>query len=130
MIRERGQEWRRVTWNEALQHIADTMAKTVKERGADKIMVLSSARGTNEENYVAQKFVRAGLGTHNIDCCARVCHAPTAAAMRVAFGTGAARARSRTSTTRRPSSSPAATRSKRTPSWARGCGRPFAAEPS
>ena len=90
MVRERGGEWRRVTWNEALQHIADTMAKTVKERGADKIMVLSSARGTNEENYVAQKFVRAGLGTHNIDCCARVCHAPTAAAMRVAFGTGAA----------------------------------------
>ena len=90
MMREHGGEWRRVSWNEALQHIADTMAKTVKERGADKVMVLSSARGTNEENYVAQKFVRAGLGTHNIDCCARVCHAPTASAMRVAFGTGAA----------------------------------------
>jgi formate dehydrogenase major subunit len=90
MMREHGGEWRRVTWNEALQHIADTIAKTVRERGADKVMVLSSARGTNEENYVAQKFVRAGLGTHNIDCCARVCHAPTAAAMRVAFGTGAA----------------------------------------
>jgi formate dehydrogenase major subunit len=83
-------EWRRVTWNEALQHIADTLAQTVRERGADKIMMLSSARGTNEENYVAQKFVRAGLGTHNIDCCARVCHAPTAAAMRMSFGTGAA----------------------------------------
>ena len=90
MMREHGGEWRRVSWNEALQHIADTMAKTVKKRGADKVMVLSSARGTNEENYVAQKFVRAGLGTHNIDCCARVCHAPTASAMRVAFGTGAA----------------------------------------
>jgi formate dehydrogenase major subunit len=90
MVRERGGEWRRVTWNEALQHIADTIAKTVRERGADKVMVLSSARGTNEENYVAQKFVRAGLGTHNIDCCARVCHAPTAAAMRLSFGTGAA----------------------------------------
>ena len=97
MIRERGTrpgdvpgEWKRVTWNEALQHIADSIAKTVRERGADKVMVLSSARGTNEENYVAQKFVRAGLGTHNIDCCARVCHAPTAAAMRMSFGTGAA----------------------------------------
>jgi formate dehydrogenase major subunit len=97
MMRERGAgpdggygEWKRVTWNEAFQHIADTIAKTVKDRGADKIMMLSSARGTNEENYVAQKFVRAGLATHNIDCCARVCHAPTAAAMRVAFGTGAA----------------------------------------
>ncbi len=85
-----GGEWRRVSWDEALQHIADTVARTVKERGPDKIMVLSSARGTNEENYVAQKFVRKGLGTHNIDCCARVCHAPTAAAMRMSFGTGAA----------------------------------------
>ncbi len=97
MVRERGTrpgdgygEWKRVTWNEALQHIADTIAKTVRERGADKVMMLSSARGTNEENYVAQKFVRKGLGTHNIDCCARVCHAPTAAAMRMSFGTGAA----------------------------------------
>src|SRR5262245_14696020 len=90
MMREHGGEWRRVTWNEALQHIADTIAKTVKQRGADKIMMLSSARGTNEENYVAQKFVRKGLATHNIDCCARVCHAPTAAAMRMSFGTGAA----------------------------------------
>jgi formate dehydrogenase major subunit len=91
MMRDRvGGEWRRVSWDEALQHIADTVARTVKQRGADKIMVLSSARGTNEENYVAQKFVRKGLGTHNIDCCARVCHAPTAAAMRMSFGTGAA----------------------------------------
>ncbi|MEQ1831547.1 MAG: formate dehydrogenase subunit alpha [Candidatus Eisenbacteria bacterium] len=90
MMRERGQDWRRVTWDEALTHIADTIRKTVAERGADKIMMLSSARGSNEENYVAQKFVRAGLHTHNIDCCARVCHAPTAAAMRMSFGTGAA----------------------------------------
>jgi formate dehydrogenase major subunit len=90
MVRERGGEWKRVRWNDALQHIADTVARTVKQRGPDKIMLLSSARGTNEENYVAQKFVRKGLGTHNIDCCARVCHAPTAAAMRMSFGTGAA----------------------------------------
>jgi len=90
MMRERGGEWRNVTWDEAYRHIADTIARTVRERGADRIMMLSSARGTNEENYVAQKFVRKGLGTHNIDCCARVCHAPTAAGMRVAFGTGAA----------------------------------------
>ena len=90
MIRERGGEWRNVTWDEALDHIADGIRDTVAKRGADKVMMLSSARGSNEENYVAQKFVRKGLGTHNIDCCARVCHAPTAAAMRMSFGTGAA----------------------------------------
>jgi formate dehydrogenase major subunit len=90
MMRAHGGEWRRASWGEALTHIANIIRSTVENRGPDKIMVLSSARGTNEENYVAQKFVRKGLGTHNIDCCARVCHAPTAAAMRMSFGTGAA----------------------------------------
>ena len=52
--------------------------------------MLGSARGTNEENYVAQKFARVVLGTNNIDCCARVCHAPTAVAMKRMLGTGAA----------------------------------------
>jgi formate dehydrogenase major subunit len=52
--------------------------------------VLGSARGTNEENYLAQKFARVVLGTNNVDCCARVCHAPTAAAMKAMLGTGAA----------------------------------------
>jgi len=51
---------------------------------------LSSSRCTNEENYLFQKWFRAGLGTNNVDCCARVCHAPSAAGMRASFGTGAA----------------------------------------
>ena len=42
----------------------------------DSIGVLGSARATNEENYLAQKFARVVLGTNNVDCCARVCHAP------------------------------------------------------
>src|SRR5208282_4442924 len=48
---------------------------------------LSSSRCTNEENYLFQKWFRAGLGTNNVDCCARVCHAPSAAGMRESFGT-------------------------------------------
>ena len=52
--------------------------------------MLGSARATNEENYLAQKFARVVLGTNNVDCCARVCHAPTAAAMKTMLGTGAA----------------------------------------
>ena len=65
-------------------------ARSVAKHGPDSIGVLSSARGTNEENYVAQKFARVVLGTNNIDCCARVCHSPTAAAMKMTLGTGAA----------------------------------------
>jgi formate dehydrogenase major subunit len=52
--------------------------------------VLGSARATNEDNYAIQKFARAVLGTNNVDCCARVCHAPSAVALREMFGTGAA----------------------------------------
>ena len=58
--------------------------------GPQSVGMLGSARGTNEENYVAQKFARVVLGTNNIDCCARVCHAPTAVAMKQMLGTGAA----------------------------------------
>jgi formate dehydrogenase major subunit len=51
---------------------------------------ISSARCTNEENYLMQKFFRAIVGTNNIDGCARVCHSPTALGMQRTLGTGAA----------------------------------------
>ena len=89
MIRRDG-EWQRVSWDEVNQFIADRLSEAVAKHGPDSIGVLSSARGTNEENYVAQKFARVVLGTNNIDCCARVCHSPTAAAMKMTLGTGAA----------------------------------------
>lgn len=89
MIRRNG-EWKQVTWDEVIQFIADALQKTMAQHGPDSIGVLSSSRGTNEENFVAQKFARVVLGTNNIDCCARVCHSPTAAAMKMTLGTGAA----------------------------------------
>ncbi len=89
MIRE-GATWRKVTWPEAVQFVAQRLGEIVATHGADSIGVLGSARGTNEENYLAQKFARVVLGTNNVDCCARVCHAPTAAGMKMTLGTGAA----------------------------------------
>ncbi|MDP2342732.1 MAG: formate dehydrogenase subunit alpha [Deltaproteobacteria bacterium] len=73
------------SWDEALSLV---VAKLQEHRG--RVAGLSSSRCTNEENYLFQKWMRAGLGTNNVDCCARVCHAPTAAGMRRVFGTGAA----------------------------------------
>src|SRR5688572_33360536 len=70
--------------------VATNFRRVVEEAGPDSIGVLASARGTNEENYLAQKFARVVLGTNNVDCCARVCHAPTAAGMKQTLGTGAA----------------------------------------
>lgn len=85
-----GSGWRPATWAEAVDQVATKLAKIVNERGPGAVGVLGSARATNEENYLAQKFARTVLGTNNVDCCARVCHAPTAAAMRAVLGTGAA----------------------------------------
>lgn len=89
MLRTDG-TWRRVSWSEATTFIAERFRSILKEHGPDSIGVLGSARGTNEENYLAQKFARVVLGTNNVDCCARVCHAPTAAGMKMMLGTGAA----------------------------------------
>lgn len=89
MIRVNGQ-WLKVSWEKAIRHTAERLTEILKTSGADCIGLLGSARATNEENYLTQKFARVVLGTNNVDCCARVCHAPTAAGMRQTLGTGAA----------------------------------------
>lgn len=89
LIREGG-AWRTVSWEEATACAADRLTRIIARHGPDSVGMLGSARGTNEENYLAQKFARLVLGTNNVDCCARVCHAPTAAGMKLTLGTGAA----------------------------------------
>lgn len=79
-----------VSWDEAYDYIADKLQLIKAEHGSDAIAGISSARCTNEENYLMQKFIRAVIGTNNIDGCARVCHSPTALGMQRTFGTGAA----------------------------------------
>ena len=78
------------TWDEAYDYIASKLTNIKNEFGPDYIAGISSARCTNEENYLMQKFIRAVIGTNNIDSCARVCHSPTALGMQRTFGTGAA----------------------------------------
>jgi formate dehydrogenase major subunit len=89
MIRK-GDEWQQVTWDDVVSFTAESLRRISEKHGPDSIAVLGSARGTNEENYLAQKFARVVIGTNNVDCCARVCHTPTAAAMKLMLGTGAA----------------------------------------
>jgi formate dehydrogenase alpha subunit len=72
------------TWDRALELIASRLGEY-----KDKTAVISSAKCTNEDNYVIQKFARAVLGTNNIDHCARLCHAPTVAGLVQSFGSGA-----------------------------------------
>lgn len=88
MIRRDG-VWQACSWDEALAYCAERLRALRQAHGPDAIGVLGSARATNEDNYLTQKFARLVVGTNNVDCCARVCHAPTAAAMKALLGTGA-----------------------------------------
>ena len=89
MIRVDG-EWRIVTWEEAISYAGKRLREILEQYGKESIGVVGSARATNEENYLTQKFVRVVLETNNVDNCARVCHTPSAAAMKLMLGTGAA----------------------------------------
>ncbi len=60
------------TWDEALDLVAQKFRTIVTDHGADAVGGFSSARCTNEENYLFQKLIRAGFGTNNIDHCARL----------------------------------------------------------
>ena len=61
-----------ISWETAIDLVAENLAKTVSEYGPDSVMGLASARCTNEENYLFQKFIRLGIGTNNLDHCARL----------------------------------------------------------
>jgi len=60
-----------VSWDEAFNTIAKRLGEIKEKYGANAFAALSSARCTNEENYLVQKFVRAVMGTNNVDHCAR-----------------------------------------------------------
>ncbi len=87
---KRNGKFEETSWDEAYEYIKNKLEKIKNENGPDSIAGISSARCTNEENYVFQKMIRAVVGTNNIDCCARICHSPTAWGMQQTFGTGAA----------------------------------------
>jgi len=81
--------FKEATWDEAYSLIVDRIDRIKDEFGSDSLGGLSSAKCTNEENYLMQKFVRAGLGTNNIDHCARLCHASTVTGLANTLGSGA-----------------------------------------
>jgi predicted molibdopterin-dependent oxidoreductase YjgC len=71
MIRKDG-ELKESTWDEAIQTSADKFKSIINDHGPDSVGVLASAKITNEENYLVQKFARAVIGTNNVDHCARL----------------------------------------------------------
>jgi len=71
MLKQNGQ-LQEASWDEAIQFTADKLKAIIQEHGPDSVGVLASAKVTNEENYLVQKFARAVIGTNNVDHCARL----------------------------------------------------------
>ncbi len=71
LIRKDGKQVE-ASWDEALNLVAEKLTQIRETHGADTMGVLTSARVTNEDNYIAQKFARAVLKTNNVDHCARL----------------------------------------------------------
>jgi predicted molibdopterin-dependent oxidoreductase YjgC len=72
MRSSRKDTFRQASWDEALSTVATRLRQIRDQHGPDSIAILTSAKCTNEENYLLQKFARAVIGTNNVDHCARL----------------------------------------------------------
>jgi formate dehydrogenase alpha subunit len=81
--------WREVSWDEALDYVADELVRIVKSKGGDAIASYASAKATNEDNYIFQKLMRALIRTNNVDHCARLCHAGSVTGLQLSIGSSA-----------------------------------------
>lgn len=77
------------SWDEAISLVASKFKEIKEKNGSEAIAGLASAKVTNEDNYLFQKFIRREVGTNNVDHCARLCHSATVAGLAAAFGSGA-----------------------------------------
>jgi len=77
------------TWEETIDLVVKKFAQIKQEHGPEALAALSSAKCSNEENYLMQKLCRVLFGTNNIDHCARLCHASTVTGLAKSFGSAA-----------------------------------------
>ncbi|HEV8266299.1 MAG TPA: formate dehydrogenase subunit alpha [Gemmatimonadales bacterium] len=82
--------FREASWEEALELTAQELARIKAERGGNALACFSSAKCSNEENYLIMRMFRGALGTNNVDHCTRLCHSTSVAAMQRAINTAAA----------------------------------------
>ncbi len=82
-------EWRSISWDEALDHITNRLTEISRRSGADSLAFYGCAKATNEDNFLLQKMARALFRTNNIDHCTRLCHAGSVVALQKALGSSA-----------------------------------------
>ncbi len=83
-----GEDFVRISWEEALDLVACGLSRNIKKHGPKSLGFLASSRCNNEENYLMQKLSRL-LGSPHVDNCARLCHSPTVVGLGAVLGTGA-----------------------------------------
>ncbi|APX90423.1 formate dehydrogenase [Brevirhabdus pacifica] len=87
-MKKEGGVWKRISWDQAMQEIAEKQLAIREKYGPDSSYWLGSAKFSNEQSYLFRKFV-AFWGTNNIDHQARICHSTTVAGVANTFGYGA-----------------------------------------
>jgi len=88
-LHKEGEDFKKISWEEAIKLAAERLYEIIERYGPNSIGILASGKILNEEAYLAQKFARTVIKTHNIDICARLCHSPSEIALRMQFGYGA-----------------------------------------
>ena len=88
LIRRNGQ-LQPTSWQEALTEIAQRFLHIKQHYGSQALGGFSSAKATNQDNYLFQKLIRREFGTNNVDHCARLCHASTVTGLEASLGSGA-----------------------------------------
>lgn len=81
--------FKEVSWNRALGMVSKRLLEIKEKHGPAALGFLSSAKATNEENFLMMKLARAVFKTNNVDHCARLCHASTVVGLAATFGSGA-----------------------------------------
>jgi formate dehydrogenase alpha subunit len=82
-------DWREASWDEALDLVAQRLLDIRRRHGANSVTANACAKATNEDNYLLQKYIRAVIGTNNIDHCTRLCHAASVVGLQMAIGSSA-----------------------------------------
>jgi formate dehydrogenase alpha subunit len=89
LIRQENGEFCKASWEDAMSLIASKFTEIKRRHGTKALAGYSSAKCTNEDNYLFQKFIRTVFGNNNVDYCTRLCHASTVTAMLRSIGDGA-----------------------------------------
>jgi len=82
-------EWEEVSWEKALDLVANRLVEIYKRDGSEALAVYCCAKATNEDNYLLQKLHRALFRTNNVDHCTRLCHAGSVVGLQKAIGSAA-----------------------------------------